>query len=276
MERRIARVVLSIVDPNPLMNGRSIERLKRAGIQVDLGLMSEDAERLNESYLKFQRTGLPFVALKLALTLDGYIADRSGASQWITGETAREEVHRMRGEFDGIVVGAGTARTDNPRLTPRSVYAPRNPTRFIIDTRLTCPENLDLFKADSRTILVCTPAAERGKERIFTGMGIEIWRVEASERGIHLPDFLKIAGERGYQSLLFEGGAELASSLLEEELVDKLYLTYAPKILGGGKHAFFGIEPRDLPGAHRFKLLESMELGGDILLVLKPSEEPDP
>ena len=272
MESRVSRVVISILDPNPLMNGRSVERLRRAGIQVDLGLMAEEGEALNEKYLKFQRTGLPFVALKLALTLDGYVADRTGKSQWITGDRAQEESHRLRGEYDGIVVGAGTALADDPKLTPRTVYAPKNPTRFVIDTRLTCPEHLEVFKADSHTVLVCTPAAERGRERAFQEMGIEIWKVETSDRGIRLPDFLKIAGERGVQSLLFEGGAELAASLLWEGLVDKLYLFYAPKILGEGKKAFTGLRPMDLAEAHRFRLVETLELDGDVLLVLKPEQ----
>jgi diaminohydroxyphosphoribosylaminopyrimidine deaminase/5-amino-6-(5-phosphoribosylamino)uracil reductase len=270
MESRVSRVVISIIDPNPLMNGRGVERLKRAGIQVDLGLLSEEAEALNEKYLKFQRTGLPFVALKLALTLDGYVADRTGTSKWITGERAREEAHKLRGEFDGIVVGVGTAVADNPKLTPRTVYAPKNPTRFIIDTRLTCPEQLEVFKADSRTVLVCTPSADRSKERIFKDMGIEIWKAEASDRGVYLADFLKIAAERGVQSLLFEGGAELAASLLEEGLVDKLYISYAPKILGEGKRAFSGLHPRELGQAFQLRLVETLELDGDVLLVFEP------
>jgi diaminohydroxyphosphoribosylaminopyrimidine deaminase/5-amino-6-(5-phosphoribosylamino)uracil reductase len=273
MESRISRVVVSILDPNPLMNGRSVERLRRAGIQVDLGLMSEEAESLNEKYLKKVRTGLPFVSLKLALTLDGFVADRTGASQWISGEAAREEVHRLRGEFDGIVIGLGTVVADNPRLTPRSVYAPKNPTRFVIDTRLACPETLDVFKAEARTVLVCTPAAAREKERAFQDMGIEIWKVKPSDRGVQLLDFLKVAGEHGYQSLLFEGGAKIGSSLIEEGLLDRLYLILAPKVLGNGRTVFEGMHPRELAEAYGFQLEETRRLGEDVLLVYRPAKQ---
>jgi len=246
----IKRVVLSMKDPNPLVAGKGVRQLKRAGITVKSGLLKREAERQNEVYLKYIRTGRPFVILKTAQTLDGRIATSSGDSRWITGTKARKLVHQLRAEYDGVAVGGGTVRTDNPRLTVRSVRG-ENPYRIIVSTHPKFSRSMNIFRnnTDVRTILATSKRAAGD----FKMKNLTIWTIKENKDGISLDDLLDKAGQFGLTSLLVEGGRELATSFIRAGLVDKQYLFIAPKIIGKGINAIGRLNIRKMSEALIYK-----------------------
>ncbi len=249
----IKRVVISTTDPNPLVAGRGARQLKKAGISVDLGLLKSEAQKLNEVYFKFVRTGRPFVTLKTAQTLDGRIATATGNSKWITGVKARKLAHQLRAESDAVVVGGGTVRNDNPQLTVRSVPGD-NPYRIIISRRANLSGSLKLFKNndDAKTILATTEKSS-GKIR---AKNLIVWTIRENKDGLSLADLLDKAGQFGITSLLVEGGGTLATSFIKAGLIDKHYLGIAPKIIGEGISAVGDLNIRTISRAVMFKDFE--------------------
>ncbi len=232
----IKRIVVAMKDPNPDVTGGGIDVLKKAGIQVTQGLCEKQAEKLNEIFIKYIRTGQPFVILKTAATLDGRIATHTGDSKWVTGEAARRFVHKIRHETDAIMVGIGTVKADNPSLTARlSGMKGRDPRRIILDTRLSIPLDARLIqiKSDSDTIIVCGKSALKEKKEALRKKEVKI--VEAGEKdgGIDLLNLMPILGDMGITSLLIEGGSRVVQSALNSRIIDKVLFFYAPKILGG-------------------------------------------
>lgn len=230
----ITEVYYSIKDPNPIVSGKGAAKLRKAGVKVSSGILRKEAEKLNEIYIKNITTGLPFVILKSAQTLDGRIAAAGGDSKWITGVRARKMGHRLRALCDAVAVGGGTARTDDPELTVRMVKG-KNPYRIIISESFDLPRSLKLFKNnhDARTI-VATSARSANKSRIKNSI---VWTIKKNGRRLSVPDFLEKAGRFGVTSILVEGGSELATSFLKDGLVDKHYIFIAPKVIGRGVEA---------------------------------------
>lgn len=233
----ISRVVMAVRDPNPDVKGGGFEYLKGRGIVVIEGVCREAVEKQLEWFFKFVRTKTPFVVLKCAMTLDGRLATRTGDAKWITGEAARTHVHRMRHAADAILVGAGTVRADNPRLTARLDDRPtRDPIRLVLDGRLTVDEKAALFHLDSpaETIVVVGPAVEPEKRRRFEKPGVRILTAQLDEAGrIDLVDLMKRLGAMKITSLLIEGGGRVSGAALRAGIVDKICFFYAPKIMGG-------------------------------------------
>ncbi len=259
----IARVVAAMTDPNPKVCGGGFASLRRNNIECESGLFEDRARKLNEAYIKYIRTGLPYLTLKLAMTLDGKIAALDGSSKWITGPEARKRVHLLRSWSDAVMVGSGTVLADNPRLTVRDAEG-RDPLRVIPDSRLRTPLDAHVF-ADARALVVAT-AADRAKAEELRRRGIEVWEMNGNGAGIPLTDMLAGLGARQVTSVLCEGGGTLAGSLLREKLVDKLHLFIAPKILGAGKDAFGNMGIRAIGDAIPLRDRE-MEMIGDDLLV---------
>ena len=247
----IARVVAPTEDPNPKVAGKGFAHLRSSGIEVSVGLLSCEAERLNEKYFHFMLTGRPFVHLKLASSLDGKIATRTGDSRWITGEEARQRVHELRHEYDAILIGVGTARADDPLLTDRSGKERRRTlVRVVLDEKLELSLTSKLVQsADESPVLVFAgPAGERGEQ-------LREKRVEViQERGRDLKLMLEELGRRGIQSVLVEGGANVAGSFLDAGLVNKVSFFIAPKIIGGRE------APTAVGGRGVAKLAEGIEL----------------
>lgn len=232
----IKRVVVAMADPNPDVTGGGNARLKAHGIDVVCGVQEEAARQLNESFIKHSRTKLPFVVLKMAATLDGRIATRTGDARWVTGPPARQRVHRMRHAMDAIMVGIGTAAADDPRLTTRMPDGPGvDPIRIVLDSRLTLSEQARMLNEPSGapTYLVCGPDAPADNRQRLAQRGATIIEAGIADGRIDLAALMAQLGGMGITSILIEGGAQVASSALAAGIVDKLIVFYAPKLLGG-------------------------------------------
>lgn len=230
----IKRVVAAMPDPNPKVAGRGFRALRSAGVEVLVGIREQNARRLNESFAKWIQSGLPFVTLKSALTLDGQIAAPGGSTTWITSPESREEVHRLRHASDALLTGIGTVLADNPRMTDRSGLPRRRPLlRAIIDSKLRIPPRSKILKsAHGDVILFTTQPHASAKALQFTKRGVEIVRVRARQGRADLREVLRELGRREILSVILEAGSELNGAMLDAGLVDKMILFYAPRVLG--------------------------------------------
>lgn len=237
IEHGISRVVIGLMDPNPLVAGKGIEKLKAAGIEVVSGVAEDRIRELNKVFLKYITTGLPWVVMKTAMTLDGKIASCTGDSRWVTGEGARRRVQGMRAENMGIMVGIGTVMMDNPLLNCRLEGDVRQPVRVIVDSRARIGADSNIVKTADvyRTIVAYTAEAEDGKIERLKSAGVEVLLCEEKEGRTSVAYLLKQLGDRGIDSILLEGGGELNYSFLCEGFVDEVYAFIAPKLIGGEK-----------------------------------------
>jgi len=232
----IRRVVAACEDPNPSVSGRGIASLREAGVTVDVGLLGEEAARLNEAFFKYIRTGFPFVTLKVAASLDGKIATRTGESRWITGESARRRVHQLRNEVDAVLVGIGTVLRDDPLLTTRlGIAEQRDPIRIIVDNLARLPLRAKVVNRASTapTILAVSQMAPRTKLEALEREGVQVIVVENSPRRVSLERLMEVLGKRGILSVMIEGGAEINASALREGVADKVLVFLAPILIGG-------------------------------------------
>ena len=229
----VTRVVVATGDPNPQVHGQGIARLRAAGVEVRIGVLEEPARQLNDGFARFITSSLPFVTMKVASTLDGRIApgQRSGtAPHWITGEPARAEVHRMRHAADAVVAGVGTILADDPLLTDRSQLGRRRPLmRVILDSKLRTPLNSRLVKTADQDVLIFFSHAAGADRKALETSGIRLVQIP----NVDMREVLKRLGEMQITSMLLEGGSEVYTSALNQGLVDKLTLFYAPRFLGG-------------------------------------------
>jgi diaminohydroxyphosphoribosylaminopyrimidine deaminase/5-amino-6-(5-phosphoribosylamino)uracil reductase len=262
----VDRVVIATGDPDERVSGRGIKMLRDAGIQVETGLLAEEARRMNAGFLSRITAGRPFVTLKLAITIDGRIAAHNGRSKWITGPDARHAAHMMRAEHDAIAVGIGTVLADDPDLTCRIPgLEDRSPQRIVFDSGSRLPADARLRDVSRVPTLVLTTTdipSEDGKE------GPEFCTVSANAdgNGISISAALTLLAERGITRLMVEGGAGLATSFLKAGLVDELAVFTAPMLLGGDAMPVFGALGLDDPGAaDRFTPRKTVPLGSDSL-----------
>ncbi|HEX9001390.1 MAG TPA: bifunctional diaminohydroxyphosphoribosylaminopyrimidine deaminase/5-amino-6-(5-phosphoribosylamino)uracil reductase RibD [Blastocatellia bacterium] len=237
IEAGVKRVVVSMVDPNPRVNGRGFEQLREAGIEVVTGLLAREARRLNEKYVKFVTTGVPFVLMKTACSLDGRIATRTGDSKWITGEAARAASQALRHEYDAILVGIGTVLADDPLLTDRTGKRRRRPlTRVVLDANLRMPLGSQLVKTAREFPLVIFTGqdmASTARREELEALGVRVIALASATGKLDLAQALKALAAAQLTSLIVEGGATVAGSFVEQRLVDKATFFIAPKIIGG-------------------------------------------
>jgi diaminohydroxyphosphoribosylaminopyrimidine deaminase/5-amino-6-(5-phosphoribosylamino)uracil reductase len=249
----VRRVVAAIADPNLRVAGEGLARLRAAGLAVEVGLLEAEARRLNEAWLKWVARGLPWVTLKMAVTLDGRIAAATGDSRWITSEAARRYAHRLRDRHDAVLVGAATVRADDPLLTAR-VRGARNPLRVVLGARAELPLTSQIARTAGEvpTLLACGVDAPAGRVAALEGVGIEALRLPLVEGRIDLRALAEALAARGVVSVLLEGGAETAAGFLDAGLVDRVEFLYAPKIIGGRA------APGPVGGAGRGRMAEAL------------------
>ena len=288
LQARLGRVVAAMRDPNPRVDGGGLARLESAGVEVTVGVCEAEARRLNEAFVKHVTTRRPFVTSKSAITLDGKIATRSGASRWITGEAARTAGHQLRHANDAILVGIGTVVQDDPQLTTRLFLPPpsgrglggglqrgANPLRIVVDSTLRLSPGAQVadVAVERRTLIVTTEQAEAAKAKTLEARGVEVIRLPACGAGrVNLDALCAVLGERGIASVLVEGGAVLTAALLRQRLIDKMVFFVAPKIIGGDGVSAFGPCGIDtMEQALPLRDLTSRRVGDDLMLEAYPA-----
>ena len=263
----IKKVVAAMKDPNPKVAGRGFEILRAAGIEVEVGLLEDEARILNENFLKWVTQKLPFVSSKFACSLDGKIATATGESQWISGEESRKFSHHLRDINDAILVGVGTVLADNPSLTTRLVDG-KNPVRVIVDSSARTPlDSKVVTDGEARTIIATTAHAPHEKISALKSRGVEVITAGEGER-VDLKILMHELAEREITSVLVEGGGTIHFSMLSAGLVDKIFAFIAPKIIGGANAltAVEGAGFEKLSDVVRLKHLTTEKLGKDILI----------
>jgi diaminohydroxyphosphoribosylaminopyrimidine deaminase / 5-amino-6-(5-phosphoribosylamino)uracil reductase len=267
----VKRVVAAMQDPNPLVSGKGIQRLHEAGICVTVGVCGTAASKLNEAYCKFIQTQEPFVTLKVAMTLDGKIAEPAGRSRWITGEPARQRAQQLRFENDALLTGIGTIFADNPLLTDRTQRPRHRPlVRVVLDTKLRLPLESSLVRTRSEggIILFCSETRDESKQRQLEDAGLEVLPVKTPEGKIPFETVLVELGRREVTSLLIEAGSQINFEALRSDAVDRLLCFVAPKVLGGETPlpVFGGRGFLDLQKAARLTFSSTQMVGEDLLL----------
>lgn len=257
IQEGIVRLVVAMEDPNPQVAGRGFQKLRKAGIEVNVGVLEAEARKLNEVFIKYIQTKEPFVLLKMAMSLDGKIATCTGQSQWISGERSRAAVHYLRQNYTGIMAGIGTVLADDPMLTCRLQGTKRQPVRIVVDTQLRIPKDSNIMKTakEIRTIVAAGErAAGQEKVKILQKAGAEVLFLPEQDGHADLKALMKTLGSMGVDSILLEGGSELAFSACKTRIVDKIRMYLAPKIIGG-KDA-----PCSIGGEGFAKLSEAVEI----------------
>ncbi|HEV7700440.1 MAG TPA: bifunctional diaminohydroxyphosphoribosylaminopyrimidine deaminase/5-amino-6-(5-phosphoribosylamino)uracil reductase RibD [Pyrinomonadaceae bacterium] len=262
----IARVVCPIDDPNPLVSGRGFQSLRNAGIEVVTGVLADEAERQNEKFICWHKKQRPFVHLKLAMSLDGRISLNNSVSTALSGDAARKRVHELRHEHDAILIGGNTAAIDDPSLTDRSDKERRRPlVRVVLDNRLQIPETSKLITtAREFPTLVVTNSSDKEKIERLRAANVEV--IESASGSRDIAGVLAEMKRRDLQSVLIEGGTQVAGAFVDARLVDKVTFIYAPLIIGGhdAPNAIGGVGPTSMADAVRLQHVTVTELQGDV------------
>lgn len=269
----IKRVVAPIEDPNPKVSGRGFAHLREAGIEVRTGLLADKAAQLNEAYIHFMRTGRPYVHLKLAVSLDGKVATRTGDSRWIAGKESRARAHELRYRYDAILVGSETAVADNPLLTDRSGKPRHRPlVRIVLDDRLRLPACSQLARTAREGPLLLFTSSDAGSAQELRELGVEIVKASAGARD--LAAVLDELGKRELQSLLVEGGGTVAGAFLDARLVNKVTFFVAPMIIGGSDAAIAvaGTGAEKIADAFQLENVEVVQRGRDVEITGYPTK----
>ncbi|MHB1705695.1 MAG: bifunctional diaminohydroxyphosphoribosylaminopyrimidine deaminase/5-amino-6-(5-phosphoribosylamino)uracil reductase RibD [Acidithiobacillus sp.] len=270
----VGRVVVALRDPNPLVAGQGLERLRAAGVAVTEGVLAEAAAALNPGFLQRMTRGMPWVRLKQAMSLDGRVALANGVSQWLTGEAARADVQRERARASAIVVGVGTVLRDDPRLAPRlGEDLQRYPVKVVLDSRLRTPSTARLFQTPG-TVWICHgPQAPEDNMRPLQAAGATLLAAPPAAEGLDLLAVLRILAAREINECLVEAGPTLAGALLAAGLVSEWLLYVAPKVLGHDAQPVARLGPfTALEQVPQWRIKASIQLDADLKLLLHPKE----
>lgn len=264
IEKKFKKVVIGMLDPNPLVAGRSVDKLRKNKIEVIVGVKEEECKRINEVFLKYITSKIPFVVLKSGMSLDGKIATAGGESKWITSEKSRNDGHKLRNRYMGILTGINTIISDNPKLTCRvneknnndeliryikknnleyneklnfdfKDNEVRNPIRIVVDSHLSIPLDSNVISDGGHTIIGTIKGSNKEKKKVLENLGIEIIETESFEGKVNLKELIEKLGQKGIDSILIEGGGNINFSALKDRLIDKVRFYIAPKIIGGDK-----------------------------------------
>ncbi len=272
VEAGVARVVVAAVDPSAKVAGKGIQRLRAAGVEVvvDEGDICYQARRQNDVFRTWAVHGRPFVTYKYAMTLDGCVATAARHSQWISGEESRREAHRLRAGLDAVLVGVGTLRADDSRLTVRDVPVGSQPLRIVLDPRLTLRQDSALVRtvAEGPVLCICGPQASESRVRQVSGWGVEVVVVPGDAAGRPLPrEVAALLGRREVQGLLLEGGPTVAGAWLEAGLIDRVVAFVAPVMVGGtGLGPFGGTGSERMDQALRLRDVTTAQFGRDVMV----------
>jgi len=264
----IRRVAAAMIDPNPKNFGRGIRRLKALGIRTGVGLLEKEAQALNRIFVTWMTAGRPFVTVKVAQSLDGKIATRTGSSRWISGPAARAWVHRLRGQVDAILVGVETVLKDDPRLTVRLGARRASPIKIILDSHLRTPASSRIFASRTPVIIATTARVSIQREKKLREAGAEILRLPGRNSRVNLRPLLRQLAKREISHLLIEGGGEAIASAFEASAVDRLACIIAHTIIGGrdAPTAVEGTGVTSLNAAVRLRNVHVHPLGKDLLV----------
>ncbi len=268
---QVSRVFVGMIDPNPLVSGRGVERVRKAGIKVVTGLLEADCRDINLPFIKQMTSGLPYVTMKSAMTLDGKSAALSGDSRWITSEASRKLVHRLRSSVDAVMTGSGTLLADDPQLTVRMARG-KSPRRIVVDSSLQTPLDSRLMDEAGKTpVIIATVSSDQAKAAALTEKGAEVLICREAGGRVDLEDLMARLGSRGIQSILLEGGERLCGEMLRHRLIDRFLLFYAPKMLGGeGKGLFAGAGAAFMDDSLPMTIKKVSRVGKDILVEACP------
>lgn len=261
----IRKVVISNSDPNPNVAGKGIELLKNAGIEVISGVLEQKGYELNRFFFKFITNKIPYVTLKIAQSINNKINTIENEQIWITGKKSKEFVHKLRSEYDAVLIGSNTARIDNPFLNVRECPG-RNPYKILLDSRLSTDLNSNLFREEPERLIIFTSEfADRKKIEILQKMQVKVFAVPTDDRDLlEIDKILKILAEEKITSLLVEGGAGIFSSFIQNELFDELIIIQAPRIFSSGLNAF------SVGKQIKFHLNKTFILGDDLVTIYRP------
>jgi len=268
IKHKIARVVIGTIDPNPLVSCRGINHLKSCGIEIKTGVLERECRNLNEVFFHFMETKLTFVTIKYAQTLDGRIATATGQSKWISSAASLKFTHKLRASHDAILVGVGTVIKDNPELTVRLARG-RNPLRVIVDTALKIPAKSKVLQnlSETKTIIATIKKANDRQFQRLTSLGAEVITIATNKQGnVDLKKLLKILAQRNISSILIEGGAQVITSTLSNNLANRLVTIIAPKILGKGIEAVGDLKINNLDLAKKLSIRKISRSGDDIIV----------
>ncbi|GMQ90253.1 MAG: bifunctional diaminohydroxyphosphoribosylaminopyrimidine deaminase/5-amino-6-(5-phosphoribosylamino)uracil reductase RibD [Gammaproteobacteria bacterium] len=238
VQAQVERVVVAMEDPNPQVSGNGLAALRAAGVTVETGLLREQAESLNPGFVSRMRRRRPFVRVKLAASLDGRTAMRSGASKWITGEAARADVQRWRARSSAILCGVGTVLADDPELTVRDLDIGRQPVRIVVDTDLRTPSTAKLLRQDGAAVIVCA-CNDGERARRLQRAGAEVIRLAGENGSVHLHALMQHLAAQEINEVLVESGATLCGGLMQAALVDELVVYVAPTLMGAEARGMF-------------------------------------
>jgi diaminohydroxyphosphoribosylaminopyrimidine deaminase/5-amino-6-(5-phosphoribosylamino)uracil reductase len=273
IEKKIRKVVIGTLDMNPLVSGQGIKKLKAAGVEVKVGVLENECVELNKFFFKFITKKIPYVTLKAAQTADGRIAGKDGESKWISSLTARKYVHSLRAKYDALLVGAGTVLKDDPRLTVRLTEG-RNPKRVVLDTNLRIKSGYKIFtnNGDKKLILFTSKknsTLKNGKIRKIFSSGAQVIYVKESRSGkLNLKNVLKELGKLQISSVLVEGGSEIYTSFVKENLFDDIQLILSPRLLGCGIPLISSLGIKSVKKSVRLKIGNFEKIGDDVLIEL--------
>jgi len=264
----VKEVIVGMVDPNPLNNGKGIEILRKQGMKVRVGFLEDKLRRMNESFVKYITRKMPFVTVKVAQSLDGRIATKTGESKWITSDRSRIYAHRIRQRYDAIMVGVNTILRDNPRLD--SWFSERKSVKIVVDSGLSVPINANIFSRDSKVVIVTVSSlpGQETENRKTLEQKARILEVKEKSGQINIRDMLKKLAQQEITNILVEGGGTLIGTLFDEGLVDKVMFFISPKIIGG-KDAIGSVMGRGisrLDSAVKLKNVQLRRLGDDFLI----------
>ena len=263
IQKKIKRVVISNLDPNDEVDGKGVEQLREAGIEVISGILEDEGKELNKFYFKYVTKNLPYVTLKVAQSIDGKISEAKNKQTWLTGKESIKYVHKLRSEYDAVLVGANTVKVDNPLLTVRDVKG-RNPIRIVIDGKLRIPLNSNILNNNDpdKTWIFTSNNSNQRKLKQLANKGAKVFSVKTAANGrINLKSVLKVIAKNRINSVLVEGGQKIFSQFLSQNLFDEIIVLQSPKILGKGINGF------NMKRLKKIQLLKMDKLGKDIRLV---------